>query len=89
MITETWLSDIVPDEVVNIPKFSLVRKDRPVGRGGGVQVHVIRESISYKLRLDLSNDQYECVWIVQYYALSGFQYQFLELQLRVCTFLHL
>ena len=63
MITETWLSDIVPDEVVNIPKFSLVRKDRPVGRGGGVQVY-IRESITYKLRLDLSNDQYECVWIV-------------------------
>jgi hypothetical protein len=63
MITETWLSDIVPDEVVNIPKFSLVRKDRPIGRGGGVQVY-IRESITYKLRLDLSNDQYECVWIV-------------------------
>jgi hypothetical protein len=62
-ITETWLSDIVPDEVVNIPKFSLVRKDRPVGRGGGVQVY-IRENITYKLRLDLSNDQYECVWIV-------------------------
>ena len=27
-ITETWLSDIVSDEVVNIPKFSLVKKDR-------------------------------------------------------------
>ena len=50
MITETWLSDIVPDEVVNIPKFNLVRKDRHVGRGGGVQVY-IRESITYKLRL--------------------------------------
>jgi hypothetical protein len=49
MITETWLSNIVPDEVVNIPKFNLVRKERPVGRGGGVQVY-IRESITYKLR---------------------------------------
>jgi hypothetical protein len=49
-ITETWLSDIVPDEVVNIPKFSLVKKDRPVGRGGGVQVY-IRESIETSTRL--------------------------------------
>ena len=62
LITETWLSERVPDEIVNIPKFSVVRKDRPIGRGGGVQVY-IRESIPYKLRLDLSNDQYECVWI--------------------------
>ena len=63
LITETWLSDSVPDEVVNIPKFCVVRNDRQFGRGGGVQIY-IRESIPYKLRLDLSNDQYECVWIV-------------------------
>ena len=41
----------------------LVRKDRLVGRGGGVQIYV-RESIPCKLRLDVSNDQYECLWIV-------------------------
>ena len=63
LITETWLSYSVPDEVVNIPKFCIVRNDRQIGRGGGVQVH-IRKSIPYKLQLDLSNDQYECVWIV-------------------------
>ena len=40
----------------------MVTKDRSIGRGGGVQVYV-RESILYKLRLDLLNDQYECVWI--------------------------
>ena len=60
LITETWLSDSIPDEVVNIPKFCVVRNDRQFGRG----VECIRESIPYKLRLDLSNDQYECVWIV-------------------------
>ena len=47
---------------INTP-FCIVRNDRQIGRGGGVQVY-IRESIPYKLRLDLSNDQYECVWIV-------------------------
>ena len=85
MITETWLSDIVPDEVVNIPKFSLVRKDRPVGRGGGVQVY-IRESITnFDSTCQMSNTSVFGL----YYALSGFQDQFLELQLNVCTFLHL
>ena len=63
LITETWLSDSVPDEVVNIPKFNVIRKDRPIGRGGGVQIY-IRESIPFKPRPDLSSDQYECVWIV-------------------------
>ena len=63
MITETWLSDSVPNEVVNVSEFSVVKNDRPIGRCGGVQVF-IRESMPYKLRSDLSNDQYECVWIV-------------------------
>ena len=48
LITETWLSDSVPDEVVNIPKFCVVRNDRQFGRGGGVQIY-IRESIPCKL----------------------------------------
>ena len=63
LIAEIWLSDSVPDEVVNIPNFCIVRNDRQFGRGGGVQIY-IQEHIPYKLRLDLSNDQYECVWIV-------------------------
>ena len=62
LITETWLSDSVTDEVVNIPKFCVVRNDRQIGRGGGVQVYM-RESIPYKLRLTYQTINMN-VWIV-------------------------
>ena len=37
LVTETWLTDDVPDQSVNITGFNLARKDRTAGRGGGLQ----------------------------------------------------
>lgn len=34
MISETLLTDTIPDEVLYIPGFNLARKDRLIGRGG-------------------------------------------------------
>ncbi len=65
MISETWLSDIVPDEAVARPNFNLIGKDRLAGRGGEVQIYV-RETIPCRLRFDLFDNQYECLWIVLY-----------------------
>jgi hypothetical protein len=35
MVTQTWLTDAIPDEALHIPDFTIVRKDRPTRRGGG------------------------------------------------------
>lgn len=34
LLTETWLTDVVPDSDVNIPGFSLVQADRYAQKGG-------------------------------------------------------
>ena len=60
MVTETWLTDVIPDEALHIPDFSIVRKNRPTRRGGGVAVY-IRESLPFKIRLDFYNSDYECL----------------------------
>ena len=40
MVTETWLTDAIPDEALHIPDFTIVRKDRPTRRGGGVAIYI-------------------------------------------------
>lgn len=46
-MTETWLTLNIPNSFVNIPGYSLVRRDRD-GRGGGVAAY-IRSSIRFQL----------------------------------------
>ena len=62
MVTETWLTIAIPDEALHFHGFIIFRKDRPTRRGGGVVIY-IRESIPYKIRVDLCNLDYECLWI--------------------------
>ena len=42
-ISETWLSDKIPNELVNIPGFNVHRKDRP-SHGGGVLIYIFSRS---------------------------------------------
>jgi exonuclease III len=63
-VTETWLTDDVPDQsAVNITGFNLTRMDRTIGRDGGVAIYV-KETIPLKVRSDLSNADFECLWII-------------------------
>ncbi|XP_028391919.1 uncharacterized protein LOC114516591 [Dendronephthya gigantea] len=66
MISETWLSNDVPDEAVHLPglpQFNVLRNDKEYGRGGGV-AFFIKDSIPTKVRYDLSSVDHECLWIV-------------------------
>jgi hypothetical protein len=62
LVTETWLTDDVPNQSENIAGFNLTRKDRTIGRGGGVEIYV-KGIIPLKVRSDLSNEDFECLWI--------------------------
>ena len=60
-ICETFLSESVPNDLLNINGFSFERRDR--GReGGGILVY-IANSISYKRRTDLETNSTESIWI--------------------------
>lgn len=52
---------MVPDHELDIPGYTLLRKDRN-RRGGGVCVYV-RNSIEYKQRHDLDMENIESIWI--------------------------
>lgn len=47
MLTETWLSDDVNSQGINIPGYDIIRKDR-IGRGGGVAAY-IKTKYSYQV----------------------------------------
>lgn len=57
-ISETWLSRCVSDNVISVPNYHLLRKDR-VGRGGGVCVY-IKNTFSH--RIIVCNNSIEQLW---------------------------
>ena len=71
-ISETWLSDKIPNELVNIPGFNVYRKDRP-SHGWGVLIYIketwgvliyIKETLPHTYCPDLTNfNNTEVVWV--------------------------
>ena len=61
-VTETWLTNNVPSEVVNCFGLTLLRSDRPCSKGGEVVVY-INDIIPVKIRYDLCDQCFECLWI--------------------------
>ena len=66
MVSETWLSDDIPDEALHFPGISglsVVRNYRVNKRGGGVAVF-IKDTIPFKLCHDFISQDHECLWII-------------------------
>ena len=61
-LSETWLSNDIPDEAVALQGFQLGRNDRAAKRGGGVMCY-IRDSIPYKHWSEIECDNFETLWI--------------------------
>ncbi len=61
-ITETWLHGGLDDSLVSIGGYTLHRRDRSGGRGGGVCLYV-SHTIHSKRKSDLENPLYECMWV--------------------------
>ena len=67
-LSETWLKASTQNENISIENYSCFRKDRPVGRGGGVCVYVL-DSVPCIHRQDIeSNCSTEFLWIELQYS---------------------
>ena len=60
--TETWLTDFVHDNDIQIPGYNVVRRDRLIGQHGGVCLYV-KESIPFEILSQYHNDQFEVLWV--------------------------
>lgn len=62
-VTETWLNGSIGSELIRVPGYSLVRRDRP-SRGGGVAIYFKSNlHVSHAGDLSLSNPYFEAIWI--------------------------
>lgn len=59
-LTETWISPAVSDDLIKIEGYNLVRRDRRIGRGGGVGMY-IKENIHYSVII--SDNDSEQLWV--------------------------
>ncbi len=49
-LTETWLDDLTPDSLCYLPNFSIFRKDRTFGLGGGVMCYVRSDILAHSVQ---------------------------------------
>ena len=61
-ISETWLKEDIPNDVVGISGYIMYRHDRSHKRGGGVAVYV-RDTIPHHTWPDLQDPEFESLWI--------------------------
>lgn len=61
-ISESWLHNGIDSSLIHISGYTLFRRDRLLGRGGGVCAYV-SDIIPCKRRLDLENPSFECLWL--------------------------
>ena len=61
-ITETWLSDRISDSAVNLPGFSITRRDRSESGHGGVCAY-IKEEVEFSRLTELESVDYEILWV--------------------------
>ena len=63
-VTETWLTNNIPTEVINLNGYKFVRRDRNCSRGGGIAFYV-KNHINFKIiPLDIQNsNEIENRWI--------------------------
>lgn len=69
-ITETWLNDNIPSELIKVDGFNLVRVDRP-SRGGGV-AFFLRDNIKYEIINTVH--EIEQLWILVKYNNMNFAF---------------
>ena len=62
-ITETCLCDKTPDEAIELPGMTVIRKDRTASKGGGVAIY-IANNIPVKTHSEFSQSAFECLWVV-------------------------
>ena len=61
-ISDTWLRDVTPSEYINIPNFTLFRRDG--GRGGGICIYVNKQLKSNVIDLSFSKQPgVEDLWV--------------------------
>ena len=60
--TETWLTDFVHDNVIQISGYNVVRRDRLIGQHGGVRLYV-KESIRFEILSQYHNYQFEVLCV--------------------------
>ncbi|KAJ8958616.1 hypothetical protein NQ318_016338, partial [Aromia moschata] len=62
LISETWLKPIIPDSIINIPNYTIFRKDRTLSRGGGVCIYR-KEKIEVEVLEHLDSSPIESLWL--------------------------
>lgn len=61
-ITETWLRNNISDNIIQIPNYNVVRKDRENSSHNGVCVFV-HQNIQFSHLVELQSPNLEVIWI--------------------------
>ena len=64
-ISETWLKESIADSVVNIPGYSIIRRDRRANAHGGVCLYISENYGKYRQLEEVKCCEYhEIMWVI-------------------------
>lgn len=64
VITESWLSPHIPDDLIGLPNFAAIRRDRPENQRGGGLCTYINNNLNFLELAHLSDPQFETQWFL-------------------------
>ena len=64
VITESWLSSNITNDLIRIPGYTSVRKDRPEDQRGGGLCTYIKDSLDSMELADLSDSAFKAQWFL-------------------------
>lgn len=64
VITESWLSLHIPDDLIGLPNFAAIRRDRPENQRGGGLCTYINNNLNFLELAHLSDPQFETQWFL-------------------------
>ncbi len=67
-ISDTWLHKKISTSIIDIPGYTCFRRDRTVGRGGGVLIY-IKDSFNAKDIFPIADVSTECLCINEMHAI--------------------
>ena len=61
-VTESWLHQDIPNNLISLPNYNLIRNDRKNKRGGGVALY-LKNNLKYDVLFTESHEFLESIWV--------------------------
>ena len=73
VVVESWCTDEIHDDIINVRNMNIFREDRMYAKGGGILVYANAISNAKRIQSNIETpNNFECMWLLTYYQVLEF-----------------